>query len=877
MSRLKEIDLSGLKALLMGVINRPLILVIAGVLMIAVAAISLFGSSAGARDSELALEQGRRAVGQLSETVEALQRLLQDEQVQALAILSMREDQNTDDLEAYLQGRVKTIEEVRLLATDFILQDPEALGENAFIVMDMLMTAEEDGLAPVQLVKTGDQYKLAGAVALVEEEEVSGYLLTIGSAEGILGSFEYPLPKAGYIALVQGSGGPDTVTLREFGQPNKEKYLLTRLAVPGSQLRVVIPQAGDFGGPSNAQRLVIFILGGLMLAFGLIRRQTMLRNPAKFKPDPEALSVATQRAPDDGGKGSERVRLPEPGPASRRPPTGADDTKPGPTEDRPATPPPPPAADGSSAEHEIPAMPAMRSGKDGEDAAPLSVMPAMEDADFGAPDEPEDAEPREEIDLAELHYELEQRQRMRNQNSATPVELSREIFRAYDIRGVVGKTLDAGVARQVGQAVGSLALAREASPVVVGRDGRHSGPELVDGIVDGLTAAGCDVIDVGAVPTGALYYAAYELGAGSGLMVTGSHNPPDYNGFKVMIGGETLSGEAITGLYDAIAAGDLRIGKGEVTGEEVLNRYRERIAGDIQLKRPLKVVADCGNGIGGICAAQVLRAIGAEVLPLFDDVDGDFPNHHPDPSEPENLEDLIGSVQAMEADIGVAFDGDADRLGVITPSGKIVYADRTMMLFAQDVLKRNPGATIIYDVKCTGHLAKVISEAGGNPEMWKTGHSLIKNRMREIDSPFAGEMSGHFFFKDRWYGFDCGIYSAARLLEILASDERAPEEVLAELPDSVSTPELKVHMQEGENHVFIEAFQGKAKFPDATVSTIDGVRADFQGGWGLVRASNTTPVLVLRFDADDEATLTQIQEAFRAQLLAIRGDLELPF
>ena len=295
------------------------------------------------------------------------------------------------------------------------------------------------------------------------------------------------------------------------------------------------------------------------------------------------------------------------------------------------------------------------------------------------------------------------------------------------------------------------------------------------------------------------------------------------------------------------------------------------------MKRPLKVVADCGNGIGGISAGAVLSAIGADVMPLFDDVDGNFPNHHPDPSEPENLEDLIESVRLMGADIGVAFDGDADRLGVVTPSGQIVFPDRVMMLFAREVLSRNPGETIIYDVKCTGHLHEVIEDAGGVAEMWKTGHSLIKTRMKEIGAPFAGEMSGHFFFKDRWYGFDCGIYSAARLLEILAADERSPEDVFADLPNSVSTPELKVQLEEGENHAFVERFQETASFPGARVSTIDGVRADFEDGWGLVRASNTTPVLVLRFDADSEASLKRVQDAFREQLLAIKPDMELPF
>ncbi|MGB5487100.1 MAG: phosphomannomutase/phosphoglucomutase, partial [Lysobacterales bacterium] len=362
-----------------------------------------------------------------------------------------------------------------------------------------------------------------------------------------------------------------------------------------------------------------------------------------------------------------------------------------------------------------------------------------------------------------------------------------------------------------------------------------------------------------------------------GVMVTGSHNPPDYNGIKMVIGGITQSGDQITDIYKRIKSGNVRVGKGKVSQQEMLGRYRERISGDIQLKRPLKVVADCGNGIGGVCAAGVLRDIGAEVITLFDEVDGSFPNHHPDPSDPKNLVDLIDAVRLMDADIGVAFDGDADRLGVVTSVGEIIYSDRLMMLFAEDVLGRVPGSTIIYDVKCTGHLHHVIEEAGGKAMMYKTGHSLIKNKMKEVNSPFAGEMSGHFFFKERWYGFDCGIYSACRLLEILAADERDPQEVLSALPKSFSTPELKLEMKEGENHAFILEMQDKARFSDARITTIDGVRADFADGWGLVRASNTTPILVLRFEGDTEESLQRIKETFRLQMLAINSDLRMPF
>ena len=475
-----------------------------------------------------------------------------------------------------------------------------------------------------------------------------------------------------------------------------------------------------------------------------------------------------------------------------------------------------------------------------------------------------------------LRYDIQQRYRDKaiDMNS---VELTSAIFRAYDIRGVVGETLDTGVARQVGQVLGTLALEKNAGPVVVARDGRLSGPALVQGMIEGITSSGCNVLDIGAVPTGVLYFAAHELAAGSGVVITGSHNPPDYNGFKIMIAGETLFGHQISAIYRRIRDGDIRTGEGEVEHRDVLPDYRKRIAGDIRLERSLRVVIDCGNGIGGVCAADVLRDIGAEALPLFDEVDGTFPNHHPDPSDPENLKDLIEAVRLMDADLGLALDGDADRLGVVTLGGSIIYPDRVMMLLAMDVLDRVPGATIIYDVKCTGQLAKVIEQAGGKPVMYKTGHSLIKAKMKEMNAPFAGEMSGHFFFRERWYGVDDGIYAAARLLEILAGAEAPPEAILNALPTSFSTPELKVTMKEGENHAFIDAFQGSARFQGANVTTIDGVRADFPDGWGLVRASNTTPILVVRFEAETETALERIKNIFRSRMLAINPDLDLPF
>jgi len=400
----------------------------------------------------------------------------------------------------------------------------------------------------------------------------------------------------------------------------------------------------------------------------------------------------------------------------------------------------------------------------------------------------------------------------------------------------------------------------------------------------GLRRAGCAVIDIGLAPTPVVYFAAFHLRTGTCVAVTGSHNPPDYNGFKIVIGGETLSGDAITDLYQRIVEGRLvqAAEPGDYQQREVSADYIQRIADDVQLDRPLKVVADAGNGVAGAFAPQLLEAIGAEVIPLYCDVDGTFPNHHPDPSEPANLEDLVQTVKRFGADLGVAFDGDGDRLGVVTSEGKVIYADRLLMLFAADVLMRNPGAMVIYDVKCTGKLSDHVLRNGGSPLMWKTGHSLMKAKMRETDAELAGEMSGHFFFKERWFGFDDGLYAAARLLEILAQRDETPSEVLDELPDSVSTPELKVPVDAGTPHALVSLFVSSVQVEDspfagARLSTIDGLRADFPDGWGLVRASNTTPVLVLRFEADDEAALERIKALFRAQLQPLLPGVELGF
>jgi phosphomannomutase/phosphoglucomutase len=452
------------------------------------------------------------------------------------------------------------------------------------------------------------------------------------------------------------------------------------------------------------------------------------------------------------------------------------------------------------------------------------------------------------------------------------MKLPAEIFRAYDIRGIAGRTLTPEVVRAIGRALGSMA-----PQFAVGRDGRHSGPALAEALAQGMNASGASVIDIGMAPTPVTYFAAHHLGCGSCVSVTGSHNPPDYNGLKMVVEGHTLSGDEIQDLRRRIERGLSGAGKGKRTSASVLDAYVERIVGDVKLARPMRIAVDCGNGVAGMIAPRLFRRLGCEVEELFCEVDGSFPNHHPDPSRPENLADLIRTLRAGNAEIGLAFDGDGDRLGVVTKDGEIIFPDRQLMLFAADVLSRNPGAQIIYDVKSTRLLAPWIERHGGRPLIWKTGHSLIKAKLRETGAPLAGEMSGHTFFQERWYGFDDAMYAGARLLEILSrsADAGAP---LKQLPNAPSTPELNWKLAEGEPHALVARLQASRPFPGAkSVLTIDGVRAEYADGFGLARASNTTPVIVLRFEADTLAGLARIQQEFRAALQPLKPDAPLPF
>ncbi len=461
------------------------------------------------------------------------------------------------------------------------------------------------------------------------------------------------------------------------------------------------------------------------------------------------------------------------------------------------------------------------------------------------------------------------------------MQIASSIFKAYDIRGVVGKTLTPEAVLHIGRAYGIAALAKGVNQVVLGFDGRLSGPAFSQALSQGLRDQGIEVINIGVVPTPMVYFAGYSEQTFSGLMITGSHNPPDYNGIKMVLAGDTLYGPAVTQLYEAIRSGatakPIATTPALETQKDVWPEYLARIVSDVRLKRPLKIVVDCGNGSPGAYVAKLYKALGCTVQELFCEVDGHFPNHHPDPADPNNLQDLIKCVQTTEADIGLAFDGDGDRLGVVTKQGHIIWPDRQLMLFAREVLARHPGAQVVYDVKCSRHVAKVVEAAGGQSLMWKTGHSLIKAKMKETGAVLGGEMSGHLFFKDRWYGFDDALYTGARLLEILSGVQDASQ-LLNDLPDSPTTPELSLPLAEGENFSLMAQLTMQAKFDGAiSIATVDGIRVEYADGFGLARPSNTTPIITMRFEADTPQALANIQAQFKSVILALKPDAKLPF
>lgn len=463
-----------------------------------------------------------------------------------------------------------------------------------------------------------------------------------------------------------------------------------------------------------------------------------------------------------------------------------------------------------------------------------------------------------------------------NENNPATLEVPESIFRAYDIRGIVDETLTESGIRYIGQAIGSEILDRGENEIQVAADGRISSPSFKKALIEGITSTGCNVVDLGAIPTPVMYFGTHYLDSRNGVVITGSHNPKNYNGLKIVIDGITLAQDGIKNLYRRLQHQELHQGSGSITQVGIVDNYLQHIMNDIAIAKPMKVVIDCGNGIAGKTAPDLFKGLGCEVIELYSEVDGNFPNHHPDPSVEANLEDLINIVKESKADIGLAFDGDGDRIGVVTNQGKIIMPDRLLMLFALDVVSRNPGSDVIYDIKSTRRLNQLISGAGGCPIMWKTGHSLMKAKMRDTGALLGGELSGHIYFKERWFGFDDGVYAAARLVELLSLEEDDADTIFARLPEDLSTPELTIDVTDENKFSIIERLIKSARFKNSTISTIDGLRVDFSHGWGLIRASNTTPKLTLRFEAQDNDALNAIKEIFKKELSIIDSSLQFP-
>lgn len=748
------------------------------------------------------------------------------------------------------QWHLDGLVDVHLNGNGQAVQDTQRPGPLNYAALDMLHRVESGQTVAPEAYKVGQRWLVYSATALrAADNSIQGTLLLVVDLQRLLNGLP-PMPAdVGQLQLAQQFGNSPPQLLLQRGQAADTQAQPLNSGNPNWKLNFT-------AGPSLVAPLyspvllglagLFALVGGLLAAFlaqsGLQRRVTK---------DAQALGQFAQELAGQRTAKAPELSLPSLQAVAQvlaRQPRRKAETPGASSPETPARP--------------APAAVAVRTPAATE--TPL-VDPLFQSTDIL------------DIDILDEDQDLLGLEQTPAMSTPKAPQLPASIFRAYDIRGVVGDTLTTETAYWVGRAIGSESLARGEPCVSVGRDGRLSGPELVQHLIQGLLDCGCQVTDIGMVPTPVLYYAANVLEGKSGVMLTGSHNPPDYNGFKIVVAGETLANEQIQALRERIQNNDLASGVGSVQQVDILPRYFKQIRDDIALAKPLKVVVDCGNGVAGVIAPQLIEALGCTVIPLYCDVDGTFPNHHPDPGKPENLEDLIAKVKETGADLGLAFDGDGDRVGVVTNEGTIIYPDRLLMLFAKDVVSRNPGADIIFDVKCTRRLISLISGYGGRPVMWKTGHSLIKKKMKETGALLAGEMSGHIFFKERWYGFDDGIYSAARLLEIISLDKRDAERVFSAFPMDISTPEINITVTDEGKFALIEALQARGQWGEANLTTLDGVRVDYPKGWGLVRASNTTPVLVLRFEADSQDELERIKEVFRTQLKAVDPALSLPF
>ena len=798
-------------------------------------------------------QQAERAlqgqVASLDQLLVGLTRRLQGVAGDALVLQALQGDDPAARTAAETQLRERLgVVDVLVVPAGMRQIEDDRPGPLNYAALDLLKRVESGQRTPPEAYRLGDRWLVYSAQPIRRGDQLLGSAVLVEGLAAVLQGWALPPADVGRWRLLQQFPGGQLQVLSSGGNPGDAAQ--ARRLPTGSSLWTLelAPAASAAEDRSLLAPLVALLLAlfGLLAGFWLFSQELSRR----LRDDVRSLTAYAEELGSNPAAKSPALRLAVMEPLARAMPLMVK-TATGSSPDLYATPP-----------------------------SATVVKTLAEFADRGRSPQSEPLfQSTDILDISILDEDQDLLGLEKPPMSTTPQapQLNASIFRAYDIRGVVGDSLTAEAAYWIGRAIGSESLARGEPNVAVGRDGRLSGPELVAQLIKGVADSGANVSDVGMVPTPVLYYAANVLEGKSGVMLTGSHNPPDYNGFKIVIAGETLANEAIQRLRERIETGDVASGQGRIEQVDVLKSYADYIRNDVVLAKKLKVVVDAGNGVAAVNAPQLIESLGCEVIPLFCEVDGNFPNHHPDPGKPENLEDLIAKVKETGADLGLAFDGDGDRVGVVTNEGKIIYPDQLLMLFAKDVVSRNPGADIIFDVKCTRRLNNLIAGYGGRPIMWKTGHSLIKKKMKETGALLAGEMSGHVFFKERWFGFDDGIYSAVRLLEILSQEKGSAQQVFDTFPVDISTPEINIQVTEETKFGIIETLQRDAQWGDAQITTLDGVRVDYQNGWGLVRASNTTPVLVLRFEAETLEELERIKTVFRKQLLAVQPDLNLPF
>lgn len=786
-------------------------------------------SESAARASAEAVEQTKRELIQTAnQQIDPIRRQLKGLADDA-GIITAFVSSDTESLLALEKEKLAAFDnglKLRLLLPGEYQLQQDVIPPLGYASLDVLGSVEDSKVASkweVHGFGTDDEHILAVQPVLDAEQNLVGLLHLSLSVDFLTGLINSVAVDNAYLELVQVSGG---VKLASKGDTAFQSANNINVIIPGTTWKFVHrsgkAQSADASGSSLGSLLPIIIVVVILAACAFLYFKFKGSPLSKEKPQEEGVVYqgAIKAIMDGAHPGAENL-IPDL-PTSRS---------------------------SSMSDKKSSNIPDISLGYEGDDATQITnPAAAAKPAEAAAP-------------------------------AAADVEISPKIFRAYDIRGIVTEDFTAEVVEKIGQAIGSEATARGERGIAVGRDGRSHGPELSQALIKGIRASGQDVIDIGMVPTPVLYYATNHLELKSGVMLTGSHNPPEYNGMKIVIGGSTLSGDDITGLRERIVSGNLESGSGGLQEMDINSDYVRRISEDIpvSLSNSFKIVVDAGNGVAGALAPQLYRALGHDVVEIFCEVDGNFPNHHPDPSQPENLEDLINKVKEEGADLGFAFDGDGDRLGVVDSEGNIIWPDRQLMLLAKDVLSRNAGAEIIFDVKCSRYLKSIIESCGGKPLMWKTGHSLVKAKMKETGSPLAGEMSGHIFFKERWYGFDDALYTGARMLEVLCKSDQSPDEVFMMLPEGISTPELRAKLDESEHQSFMQELKKKSDFEGAEISDVDGLRADFDDGWGLVRPSNTSPYLVLRFEAESEEALERIKTSFREQILAVNPALDLPF